>query len=144
MAWTHYWQRESVLDADAFEKASRDCKVLLAGIDVPLVGFESKGEPVFGGDSIMFNGISGQACEPFVIKLVESPKRPGRPIFSYCKTEKLPYDLCVKSALVILKHYLGDQIRVMSDGTDGDWQDAKQLCLSCLKYGSDFRLDSDD
>ncbi len=144
MAWTHYWQRESVLSADAFEKASRDCKILLAAIDVPLASFDAEGEPVFTKDSIIFNGIAGQACEPFLIKVVESPKRPGRPIFSYCKTGKLPYDLCVKCTLVILKHYLGSQIRVMSDGADEDWQDAKQLCLSCLKYGLDFKLDKDE
>ena len=144
MGWTHYWKRESELSTEAFEKAAKDCKLVLAAIDVPFKGYQYKGEPVFSAREITFYGIEGQNCEPFSIKAVEAPRFPGRPIFSYCKTEKLPYDLGVKCALVILKHYLGDQIRVMSDGTDEEWQDAKQLCLSCLGYGADFILDKEE
>ena len=144
MARTHYWRRPEKLDANAFAAAVKDCKLLLAGIDVPLSGAEQQGEPVFIADAIIFNGISGQACEPFMICVYEQPRHPKRPLLSYCKTEKLPYDLCVKCALVILKQHMPDDIRVMSDGTDADFDDAKQICLSCLGYGSDFTLDKDE
>jgi hypothetical protein len=38
MDWTHYWKRPEHLDSDAFAAAVKDCKLLLAGIDVPLSG----------------------------------------------------------------------------------------------------------
>ena len=132
------------MPADVFEKAAKDCKLVLAAIDVPFKGYHYQGEPVFTAEEITFYGVKGENCEPFSIKAVEAPRFPGRPIFSYCKTEYLPYDLGVKCALVILKHYLGDRIRIMSDGTNDDWNDAKQLCLTCLKYGGNFILDNDE
>lgn len=144
MGWTHYWKRESELPAEAFRKASKDCKTVLTGIDVPLAGPQSEGEPVFAPDAIMFNGIRGQCCEAFSIRLSEQPRRPNQSVFSYCKTEKLPYDLCVKVALVILKHYLGEHIRVMSDGKKEDWLDAIQMCMSGLGYGIEFMLSSNE
>ena len=144
MALTHYWKRPEQLDAAAFAKAAKDCKLMLAGIDVPLSGIERQGEPVFTADTIYFNGTEGQHCEPFIIRVTEQPRHPGRPLLSYCKTENRPYDLCVKCALVILRHHMPDDIRVMSDGTDDDFSDAKQLCLSCLGYGADFTLDKDE
>ena len=140
MGWTHYWERETELPQEAFEKAVKDCRVLLAAVDVPLAGSHAEGEPVFRGDGIVFNGIKGHDCEPFSIKLVEVSRRPGKLVFSYCKTQKLPYDLCVKCTLIILKHHLGDKIRVMSDFTDEDWNDARNLCQGCLGYGLDFEL----
>ena len=142
MGWTHYWKRDIELPAEAFEKASKDCKAVLDKIEVMLAGPMSEGMPIFNSDAIMFNGIKGQNCEPFSIRRLEEPRKPRSYVFSYCKTEKLPYDLCVKSVLVILKHYLGDQIQVMSDGDDEDWSDAKQLCMSNLGYGAEFILSS--
>ncbi len=144
MARTHYWRRPEQLDAEAFAKASADCKLLLAGVDAPLSGMQCEGEPVFTADEIIFGGITGYACEPFIIRISEQPRHPGRPLLSYCKTENLPYDLCVKCALIILKHRLGGDISVMSDAEDDDWNDAKHLCLSCLGCGADFTLDTDE
>jgi hypothetical protein len=144
MGWTHYWKRDVELPAEAFAKAAKDCKVVLSQINVPLAGPMSEGEPIFNSDAIMFNGIKGQNCEPFLIRLLEHPRRLSQTVFSYCKTEKLPYDLCVKSALVVLKHYLGEHIRIMSDGKDQDWSDAKQLCLSNVGYGTEFILSTNE
>ncbi len=142
MGWTHYWERKSEVPAEAFEKAAKDCKVVLDKIDVTLAGPQSEGKPIFTSNAIMFNGIKGQGCEAFSIELMEQPRRLNQKVFSYCKTEKLPYDLCVKSTLVVLKHYLGDHIRVMSDGTKEDWSDAIQICMSYVGYGTEFMLSS--
>jgi len=57
------------------------------------------------------------------------------------RTDKHPYDLCVKCALIILKHYLKKYMKVMSDGKDIDWEDAKQICVSNLGYGADFEIE---
>ncbi len=100
MGMTHYWKRDEEFPADAFKDAVRDCKLLLAAIDAKLAGPECSGEPIFKSDCIQFNGIQGQNCEPFSMKSIETPKMPGRPVFSYCKTEGLPYDLAVRCAFV--------------------------------------------
>ena len=126
MGLTHYWKRAEEFPADAFRKAVLDCKLLLAAIDAKLAGPECRGEPIFQPDSIQFNGIHGQHCEPFSMKIIETPKMPGRPVFSYCKTEGLPYDLAVKCTLVVLKHYLHDSIRIMSDAKQDEWQEQKK------------------
>ena len=55
MGWTHYWKRESELSTEAFEKAAKDCKLVLAAIDVPFKGYQYKGEPVFNAN-IYFEG----------------------------------------------------------------------------------------
>ena len=140
MGWTHYWERDVELPAQSFEQAVNDCRRVLAAIEVRLAGHYSEGEPVFSRDEIAFNGVKGQDCETFVIRRVDLPRKPGRPVFSYCKTEKLPYDLCVRCALVILKHHLGDNIKVTSDGTDEDWKDARNICNGCLGYGLDINI----
>ena len=57
--------------------------------NVALAGFESEGKPIFNREKIVFCGTKGLNCETFVIKTVETPRRLGRPVLSYCKTEKL-------------------------------------------------------
>jgi hypothetical protein len=143
MGWTHYWERERELPTDAFEMAAKDCKLVLTAIDTPFKGYHCQGDPILTAKEIIFSGFEGQSCEPFSIKAIEIPRFSGKPVFSYCKTEHLPYDLGVKCALIILKHYLGKQIRIMSDGKNEDWNDAKQLCFTSLRYGGDFILDKD-
>lgn len=57
-----------------------------------------------------------------------------------CKTAFKPYDWAVTAFLVIAKHYLGDKLKVSSDGEMEHWSDAMQLCQIELGYGMDFRL----
>ena len=62
--------------------------------------------------------------------------------FDCCKTNFLPYDLCVQCCLIVLDYHLGpDLFRVNSDGTDGQWNEARDACQSVLGYGLLFRLD---
>lgn len=68
-----------------------------------------------------------------------SPRDKGM-YFSCCKTAYKPYDLFVTAVLIAAKHHLGDMFRVSSDGDEPDWNDGRQLCMSVLEYGSDFRL----
>jgi len=144
MGWTHYWKREVELPAEEFKEAVKDCEIILSKIDVPLTGPMSKGNPICNSKEIIFNGIKGQDCEPFSIKISEQPRRSDQLVFSYCKTEKLPYDICVKSVLIILKHYLGENIEIMTDGTIEDWSDAIDICMQGLGYGKDFSLSTQE
>jgi hypothetical protein len=140
MGWTHYWQREIELPAKSFADATTDCRKLFELLKTPLGDVKGKGEPVLAEDKIMFNGINGHSCEPFIINRIQPP-RPGRSIVrGYCKTEHLPYDLCVQCTLIILKHHLGDAIKITSDGTDYDWEEARKACTKYLGYGDNFCL----
>jgi hypothetical protein len=64
--------------------------------------------------------------------------------FDFCKTAFKPYDWAVTAFLVIAKHYLGDKIRVSSDGDIKLWYDAMQLCHLELGYGLEFQLPGGD
>jgi len=65
----------------------------------------------------------------------------GNLVFSFCKTAYKPYDLIVIAFLIILKRHLKGDIKVSSDGNDGQWFDGKQLCHTVLGYGLDFVID---
>jgi hypothetical protein len=61
-----------------------------------------------------------------------------------CKTGFRPYDLAVQSVLLIVKHHLGDRIRVSSGGSDYHWKDARLLCYAYLGYPlNQYRIDRD-
>jgi hypothetical protein len=114
--------------------------------EIPTVLGDESGEglPVFADEEIAFNGAGRSGCEPFIIRRLETP-RPGRTVvFSFCKTEHLPYDLCVQTALIVLKHHFGGAITIHSDGKDNDWSQARETCSSILGYGAEFRLDDAD
>ncbi len=140
MGWTHYWQREVELPAKPFAEAVADCRKIFNLLKVPLGGAEGKGEPVLAQDKLEFNGADGCGCEPLIVNRIQSPRYGKTILRGYCKTEHLPYDLCVRCTLIILKHHLGDAIKVMSDGTNYDWDEARTACAKYLGYGNDFCL----
>lgn len=139
MSVTHYWYRPTELPADLFAAAVADCRVCLAATAIPLGGFEGKGDPVFNDEHIVVNGVAGVDAEPFEIRRIEFDRRGRAEVFSYCKTEGLPYDICVRAALIILKNHLGDLIKVSSDKPD--WRDAIALVQQHMRYGATFSLE---
>lgn len=140
MGLTHHWERPIELPPDRFAAAVRDVERVVAASGVPVAGFEGSGPPLFRDDVIVFNGVAPAACEPFEIHQTEFDRR-GRPkVFSFCKTQRAPYDLCVRLALIVLKHHLGEQMEVGSDDRADDWAAARGVCQSALGYGSGFRL----
>jgi len=71
----------------------------------------------------------------------KTPKESGL-YREYCKTAFRPYDLAVNAFLVIAKHYLGENLKVGSDGKVEHWIDAVQICQNAFGYGlEDFKLD---
>ena len=146
MGWSHHWERNTELPKEQFAEAVADCENVLQTIDVSLGGFDGTGKPVFSEEHVVFNGTEGSGCEPFEIARVEFDRRGRDKVFSSCKTEQTPYDICVQVSLVILKHHLADAIGVGSDGTNRDWEESRRICQECLGYGMDFKLEeeSDD
>lgn len=142
MSVTHYWRRSTELPEKPFARAVTDCEKLLGELGVALGGFDGTGQPIFDTDHIVFNGAHGQHGEAFEISRVEFDRRGRAEVRSFCKTEHLPYDMCVKVCLVILKHHLGDGITVTTDALDVDWADAIDAVHQSLGYGRGFSLET--
>jgi hypothetical protein len=140
MGWTHHWQREAELPAKPFEDAVADCRKLFELLKAPLADSKGYGQPEFTNDKIAFNGANGCVCEPFIINRIQQMHLGKNIVLGCCKTEHLPYDLCVQCTLIILKHHFGDAIKVTSDVTDSGWDEAKKACTEYLGYGNNFCL----
>jgi hypothetical protein len=139
MGWTHYWHREIEMPEEKFKAAVKDCKEILSELFIQLGDAEGNNNPVLTDDAIIFNGANSR-CDPFVFRRIQYPK-PGREkVFTYCKTEHLPYDLAVQCCLIVLKHHLDNAVQISSDGKDDDWKKARDLCEGNLHYGLDFVL----
>lgn len=141
MGHTNYWKRLKVLPAKNFAAAANDCATVMPHLGVPLAGPNGTGSRVYRADLIAFNGQAEAGCESFVVDRVVTG-RGGEPgAFAFCKTNQRPYDVCVRVALIVLKHHLGAAITVSSDGGDAEWQRARMECQKWLGYGNDFRLE---
>ncbi len=118
MGWTHYWQRDVELSAKPFADAVADCRKIFKSLTAPIGDAQGKGKPLLTDDKIVFNGADGSGCEPFIINRIQQPRH-GRTIAAeYCKTEHLPYDLCVQCALIIFQHHLAIAIKVSNRPTN--------------------------
>jgi hypothetical protein len=138
MGLTHYWQRFPVLPPTTFARAVADCRKIMPHIGVALADADGSGTAVFRDEVIMFNGVGTQRCEPLVVRQRERPHRDRLRVLSFTKTHRLPYDVCVRVALIILRHHLGQFFEVASD--DAHWEAAGALCQKHLGYGQEFRL----
>ncbi|HET6249745.1 MAG TPA: hypothetical protein VFE47_18795 [Tepidisphaeraceae bacterium] len=144
MGYTHYWERPSVLPRPEFIAAVADCRRLCAAIGVPLAGADGTGQPTFNDNEICFNGRGEESYEAFVVKRLIVPRPSPEQITNdrasdFCKTNYLPYDLCVQGCLIVLSDHLGQAIfAVDSDGTSGQWNAARDACQRVLGYGGDW------
>ena len=138
MGLTHYWLRFPVLPPTVFARAVEDCRKILPRLGVPLAGAVGTGPAVFSAEALMFNGVGPERCESMVVRQIERPHRDRLRVLSFTKTNRLPYDVCVRVALIILRHHLGQFFEVTSD--DANWEAAGALCQEHLGYGREFRL----
>jgi len=115
------------------------------GIAEPFVEDATAG--VWFGGAILAKRMCDGDCsyETFWIPRVYEPREWEEPQndlwFAFCKTAFRPYDLAVQVCLIIFKHHLGPQFRVLSDGTNEQWQEACEVCQHLLGFGSEFRLE---
>lgn len=144
MGMTHYWHRPTELPREHFVRAVNDCRTVLATLDVSLAGFDGTGTPIYNDERIVVNGRSPQHCEPFEVARVEFDRRGRDVVRSFCKTESLPYNVCVQAALIVLKHHMPGLIHVSSDVGLHDWSRAVEVVIGAVGYGEDFRLDESD
>lgn len=116
-------------------------------------GVRATADPVAGvwvGGALLHTRACGGDCshESFVfartqppLSGVDDPRSDGL-VFACCKTAYKAYDLVVTAALIVIQRHC-PAVRVLSDGTDADWDDARLLCTTALGYGAAFRLATD-
>lgn len=149
MSYTHSWYRPPVLDysdmvaiSSDFEMVVRELPASTAIVEIP--------EHKAGRYDIAFRGRYG-SVEDFVFaeqstaRVIDEgrardPAMVGKS-FEYCKTGRLPYDLAVCSCLVVAKRYLGESVRVETDGGMKDWAAVFEICERVLGYGGGWRIE---
>ena len=139
MGYTHYWETTPELDQDIWFNFAQDFVKVLPHFYKKL---DSETEDKFhiNGSELYMNGIGEEAHETFYLQRVSIPRKDKTKVFSFCKTAKKEYDIAVCCALLIAKKHFGTEINVSSDGSDEEWQQAKDLCQDILKYGKLFDI----
>jgi hypothetical protein len=140
MGLTHHWRRPTELPVEHFARAVNDFRKIVVTSRVALAGFDGTGSPILDDDHVVFNGVRGAHHEPFEIRRLEFDRHGRTEVFSFCKTQSLPYDGAVKAALIIFHHHLGQDFRVGSDEHEPSWNEARRWVVAALGYGSQFVL----
>lgn len=104
----------------------------------------------FAGDTLLSrccdengDGSYETFCIPRILEDREWQTPENGLYFECCKTGFRPYDLNVQCCLIVFKEYFGDSILVFSDGTDKQWNEARDVCQHVLGYGLLFSLSLD-
>jgi hypothetical protein len=83
------------------------------------------------GPVIAINGLENQMCETFVIYKNGTPKQdwqsPGFEGFSFCKTQRLPYDAVVTATIIWIDSHFPGRLNASSDGDSSDWREGMNL-----------------
>jgi len=81
-----------------------------------------------GQPAIIFDGKGDMGSEPFVLTCL-SPEadRDVAPGMTWCKTNRLPYDLLVCSMLILVNQFIPGLLVINSDGGIEDWEPALRL-----------------
>ncbi len=143
MGYTHYWTFTKVKGKtketeELYQKAVKDCQRIILAYKKEFGGLAGYSAHTklgqYGG--IDFNGAREEGHENFVLR--EQFKENYS--FNFCKTAQKPYDEVVTACLIILSHYLGDNIKVSSDGYQEDWQSGLELVKKVLKRVKKFSI----
>jgi len=137
MGYTHYWRfnnigiKASDLE-ERYQRAVKDCQKIVryAHINglVKLSGYTAHCKVgKYGG--VVLNGTGDNAHENFYLR--EHFKQ--NEDFNFCKTAQKPYDIVVVACLAVLKHRLGDNIEVSTDGFLKDWVAGINLARTVTK-----------
>lgn len=136
MGYTHYWYKKPVLSQAAWDAFLLDVDKLVRNSGAA-VQYESDivKPPLVGHDEVRFNGVGGDGHETFLFdRIAEDAREEDGRVFDFCKTAHKPYDVLVTAILVAAKKHFGDDIRVASDGDDGDWEEGFELAARLLGY----------
>lgn len=133
-----YWNRRGSFSTERFKAAVQDCRKVCQSerFSSQLAGWDGVGDPIFTETQLSFNGVEELAGETFSIE------REGTPGIYSCKTEGLPYDAAVRCCLLILRHYVPEEIEISDDGRDKDkWINAQDFVNEVLQWDDEFHGD---
>lgn len=124
MGYTHYFSRVAGNKKNAaklekqYKLAIEQCQKIVKFYSDTyggLSGYTAHTLPgKYGGLNV--NGSGDNGHEDFVMR--EHWSENGG---EFCKTARKPYDVVVVACLIVLKHYMGDDFKVGSDGFAQDW-----------------------
>ena len=149
MGYTHYWSYDENFNRQRLSRALLDTAKIVKAVrerGIVLCGGLGEGEPDISEWGILLNGDKSQELDhetfmfPMDKELVVEAKALHGGLWDFCKTARKPYDLAVCAILLVLKHHLGNQIRIASDGKrepDG-WLPAEALVKEVLGYDVEF------
>ena len=85
---------------------------------------------VSNDDAFRFNGAGDYRYETFIYD--RNPTTDKRDNYSHAKVDHRPYAPVVCAALIILKHHMGDDVRIKSDDyfQESAWHQARQLYIN--------------
>lgn len=145
MGYTHYWTFKKIDKKNAqkieerYQLAIRQCQRVIRHWNSVVKKIDKESSHRLAGYSahtivgkykgVSFNGTQEWGHENFT--LPESFPLNGE--FNFCKTNRKPYDTVVIACLIVLDHYLKDQIKVSSDGDTSDWTSGIFLVRSALR-----------
>ncbi|MXY46107.1 MAG: hypothetical protein F4Y44_03795 [Chloroflexi bacterium] len=120
MGYTHYYE---IIDENADLKVveiGRDIAEVIRRCEIPIGDGNGTPDsaPQITKKAAIFNGLKPNDYERFCYPPdFELNKRCGlRAGFEFSKTARRPYDIVVCVALLVLKHHLGEGVRISSDG----------------------------
>lgn len=147
MGYTHYWhQKRDLTEYEWLQLRGAFARLLVrlphvGGRPLEISGPLGTGEPINNDTEIAFNGKAPELDhESFCLDLCkrersewEDPKDYANDgAFSFCKTNRKPYDILVCAMLVIAEHVTEGAIAVKSDGDPDDWANAYEWLVSVM------------
>lgn len=149
MGYTHYMTQKAAFTKAEWHEITRTIRTILdvargQGIEIA----DAWGERAILGyeacdmDSIRFNGLEDDSCETFYLTRARPPleewQRPEQRGWSFCKTNRRPYDTAVTACLIYLEGVHPDKFSVGSDGTPEDWKPGLALVKKALGMRAAF------
>lgn len=136
--------KKIVKHVEAFKKIKSDLNGVLpklqADKEFKLCGGNGEGNPKITDSIICFNGdaATNNDFETFAVELFETGhyqkiEEINNEVFGFCKTAKRPYDIAVCLSLMVIKHHLGSDFRISSDGDFEEWSEAIEYYESYFK-----------
>ena len=129
MGHTHYHKFVRTPDAATFAAFAKDARKIIEATDIPLADLlGEEGQPEITSNRVSFNGLGEDSYESFFMDSSETG-------FSFCKTNKKPYDEVVVAVLIAAKHHFGDNLELSTDASAEEAADGLRLAKSVLGYG---------
>ena len=134
MGYTHYWTIQDITKPLMTSEIAQDIQSIILASEVPIGDGDGgrDSQPLLEHDLVQLNGIGDESheslCYPPNFKWNQGFRPPESHGFAFCKTARKPYDVVVCAALLAIKHHLGDNVEINSDGKfDNEWQPAYRL-----------------